>query len=320
MKNKHRGFAFYWSSRAQSRDLRSFGFAQDDKGGFTLIELSIVLVIIGLIVGGVLMGRDLIQAATIRGAVSQIEEYNRAANTFRLKYNYLPGDIPDPDASSVGLTSRGSYAGQGNGDGLLLGSSPASSYSVGTMQTGETQVFWRDLSESAMIGNTFNTALSDTLHSGLIDFTTTPSLYDYYPVSKLGDKMLIIAWSGAKCTGNCWIQDGINKFSIAEGVHLVNGQPYAGMLPTLPVNIVANFDTKMDDGMPLTGRVKAQYVRYSVAPIWAQVDRVDEPEDATPASSSTCFDNNNVGSATPEYTLDVNGGNGRNCALTINFQ
>jgi prepilin-type N-terminal cleavage/methylation domain-containing protein len=44
--------------------------------GFTLIELSIVLVIIGLIVGVILVGPDLIEAATIRSQISQIDKYN----------------------------------------------------------------------------------------------------------------------------------------------------------------------------------------------------------------------------------------------------
>jgi prepilin-type N-terminal cleavage/methylation domain-containing protein len=65
------------------------------KHGFTLIELSIVLVIIGLIVGGILVGRDLISAAAVRAQISQIERYHTAANTFRTKYAYLPGDIPN---------------------------------------------------------------------------------------------------------------------------------------------------------------------------------------------------------------------------------
>ena len=61
--------------------------------GFTFVELSIVLAIIGLLVGGVLVGRDLIKAAEIRGHVQQIEKYNAAANTFRSKYGGLPGDL-----------------------------------------------------------------------------------------------------------------------------------------------------------------------------------------------------------------------------------
>jgi prepilin-type N-terminal cleavage/methylation domain-containing protein len=59
---------------------------------FTLIEMSIVLVIIGLIVGGVLVGQSLISAAAVRAQISQIERYQTAVNAFRDKYSGLPGD------------------------------------------------------------------------------------------------------------------------------------------------------------------------------------------------------------------------------------
>jgi prepilin-type N-terminal cleavage/methylation domain-containing protein len=58
-------------------------------GGFTLIELSIVLVIIALIVGGVLVGKDLISAAYVRAQITQIERFNTAVNTFYGKYGYI---------------------------------------------------------------------------------------------------------------------------------------------------------------------------------------------------------------------------------------
>src|ERR1700722_19638100 len=94
--------------------------------GFTLIELSIVLVIIGLIVGGVLVGRDLIEAAAIRAQISQIEKYQTAVNTLRAKYEYLTGDMPDPAASACGFYPRGLYAGEGDGNGVIEGvSAPA---------------------------------------------------------------------------------------------------------------------------------------------------------------------------------------------------
>jgi hypothetical protein len=49
--------------------------------------MSVVLVIIGLLVGGVLVGQNLIAAAGLRATISQIEKYNTAANTFRGKYD-----------------------------------------------------------------------------------------------------------------------------------------------------------------------------------------------------------------------------------------
>ncbi|MEQ1788912.1 MAG: type II secretion system protein [Rickettsiales bacterium] len=62
------------------------------QAGFTLIELSIVLVIIGLIVGGVLVGRDLIRAAEIRSIATQKETIITSIMTFKLKYNCIAGD------------------------------------------------------------------------------------------------------------------------------------------------------------------------------------------------------------------------------------
>src|SRR5271170_5107299 len=92
-----------------------------ESGGFTLVELSIVLVIVGLITGGVLVGQDLISAAATRAQISQIEKYQTAVNTFRGKYGYLPGDIPAPYATQFGFVAKGANLGQGDGSGIIQG-------------------------------------------------------------------------------------------------------------------------------------------------------------------------------------------------------
>ena len=94
---------------------------RDRSAGFTLIELSIVLVVIGLLVGGVLVGRDLMAASAIRAQISQIEKYQQAVNTFKGKYGYLPGDIPAPEASRFGFSARGTFLGMGDGNGIIEG-------------------------------------------------------------------------------------------------------------------------------------------------------------------------------------------------------
>jgi prepilin-type N-terminal cleavage/methylation domain-containing protein len=79
-----------------------------DNSGFTLIEMAIVIVIIGLLIGGVLVGRDMISAAEVRAQVLQIEKYNTAANVFREKYACLPGDCKN--ATNFGFKARGAVA------------------------------------------------------------------------------------------------------------------------------------------------------------------------------------------------------------------
>ena len=105
------------------------------RSGFTLIELSIVLVIIGLIIGGVLVGRDLIHAAEIRKTIKQTEQFDAAINTFRNKYNCLPGDCTKP--AEFGFTGYKDYIGthviqpaDGNGDGKISDDDPASPHEI----------------------------------------------------------------------------------------------------------------------------------------------------------------------------------------------
>jgi prepilin-type N-terminal cleavage/methylation domain-containing protein len=69
--------------------------AQKNVSAFTLIELSIVLVVIGLIVGGVVGGKSLIKSARLSKVVSGFSTLKTAINTFELQYDSLPGDMPD---------------------------------------------------------------------------------------------------------------------------------------------------------------------------------------------------------------------------------
>ena len=60
---------------------------------FSLVELSIVLVILGLLVGGVLSGQALIHAAELRAVTEEYQRYTTAIQTFRGKYFFYPGDM-----------------------------------------------------------------------------------------------------------------------------------------------------------------------------------------------------------------------------------
>lgn len=99
--------------------------------GFTLIELSIVIVIVALLVGGVLVGRSLINASQLRAVTTEVNAYISALSTFRDKYNALPGDLPNavqywgavaggtaegPNTTCANLTTGSSGTATCNGD------------------------------------------------------------------------------------------------------------------------------------------------------------------------------------------------------------
>lgn len=84
------------------------------KKGFTLIELSIVLIIIGLVIGGVMVGKTLIKSAEVSRAIGDLDKINAAVNSFKIKYNCLPGDC----TNSTSLFDS-TVAGNGNGNGLI---------------------------------------------------------------------------------------------------------------------------------------------------------------------------------------------------------
>lgn len=197
------------------------------QGGFTLIELSIVLVIIGLIVGGVLVGQDLIKAAEVRAGVGQIEKYEAAANTFRSKYNGLPGDIPN--AGNFGLTTLG-VTGNGNG---VLGRTADDANDF----DGESAAFFRHLAQTNLVADSITGA----------DFTAANvnTVTAYVPASKMGRGVLVMPYGSG----------GLNYYSL--GVMSVA----AGQV-TMPADDAGmavidafNFDTKLDDGNPSTGKV-----------------------------------------------------------------
>jgi prepilin-type N-terminal cleavage/methylation domain-containing protein len=285
--------------------------------GFTLIELSIVLVIIGLIIGGVLVGQDLVKAAETRATMGQIEKYNSAVNTFQTKYGALPGDIPTTLVAQFGFGAapgsvRAGTAGLGNGDGLIdgynfevLGMWPCAH--VG----GENAWFWEDLStNSHLIDETFNTATDVYIPGGTV---VASVIAQYLPTAKLGKGNYI-----SICE-----QSGQNYFVLSVAT-LIGAPSDYDSIPGLSVAQAYNIDQKIDDGLPQTGNVTAQFQNNpsstNGAPtgnglVW--VGTVDTS--ATNGSPTTCYDNGgNAGQQ--HYSMEQNNGSGPNCALSFRMQ
>ncbi len=85
------------------------------RSGFTLVELSIVLVIIGLLIGGVLKGKSMIENAKLKRVKADADGIVAATYGYQDKYGYLPGDDPQDRSTELGATSCTG----GDGDGLF---------------------------------------------------------------------------------------------------------------------------------------------------------------------------------------------------------
>jgi prepilin-type N-terminal cleavage/methylation domain-containing protein len=90
-------------------------FRNQQKGGFTLVELALVLVIIGLLITGVLKGEALIQNAKVKKAVNQKDSLTAAFYTYYDRYNWYPGDAP---ATVTNIPTQG-HTDNGDGDGQI---------------------------------------------------------------------------------------------------------------------------------------------------------------------------------------------------------
>lgn len=93
--------------------------------GFSLIEMSIVLAIIGLILGGVLSGIALKRNIQIKAVMDQEGRLAQAMTAFKEMYGGWPGDLWNATDKFGATDSYGNIVSNGNGDGRIYGNNPA---------------------------------------------------------------------------------------------------------------------------------------------------------------------------------------------------
>lgn len=215
--------------------------------GFTLIELSIVLVIIGLISGSLLVGMDMTRAALIRSQVKQFEQYTVAYHAFRTKYACLPGDC---------LRASQFFNGALNGDGDEEIENNMSDYydSSGMVQwslSTEYREFFISLGAAGMVSGTFDG--SATIGQGMAALTYNDSKGFFVSDSKsfrvLNPGVSRNPDIAGRRTGRNWI------WAVACNVSGDSLWMWDDDCSIFRGDDLKNLDIKMDEGQPLRGRV-----------------------------------------------------------------
>jgi len=212
---------------------------QTSQAGFTLVELAIVMIIIGLLIAGVLKGQELIGNARVTSTVAQIKAIDAAVSTFKDTYAALPGDMTTP-TTRLPACAAAPCSNAGNGDGKLA-NIPATAPTAAQ----EGFAFFPQLAAADLI-----TGISPA--AGSVAFGVN------FPAAKI-DNSGFFAGSAATAAdltnaiGTLGSPSGLYLSLVATVANVTAAAASEGLTPSQASRI----DTKLDDGSPGTGSVVA---------------------------------------------------------------
>ena len=219
--------------------------------GFTLFEFSIVVTVISLIIGGILAGQAMIQNAKLQSVMADIDAFTKAAQTFRDKYNYLPGDLPTaetfwgsmtgcPTPAYSAIASQKTCNGDGNGH--------IGDHWVGLTHDYEMFTMWQQLSDSGLIKGTFSgMSTASSFYDGLPGINIPKSVYE-----NGGYMLLFVQPQNFAADPNYFAAD--YGHMIAFGSNSANNLTQQALITPEEASII---DSKIDDGLPAEGKVLA---------------------------------------------------------------
>lgn len=216
--------------------------------GFTLVELAIVLVIVGLLIGGILKGQELIAGTRVTSTASQIKAIETAVASFQDTYGALPGDMSRADtrlpacATAASVCMMGSTAGSGggNGDGVI-----ANSFGTTAAVTQEGNAFFAHLAAGNLLNGVDPTATAATAAAkGILVSPIAQTVA--YRAGSIASAQALLGSPVTQQSGTYLML--ANQTTAIANAAAVEGN---GMQPKAAQKI----DEKIDDGRPNTGTV-----------------------------------------------------------------
>jgi prepilin-type N-terminal cleavage/methylation domain-containing protein len=211
--------------------------------GFSLVELSIVIILLALLVGGIIATRSMIANSRLTGVITDIKKYSKAMDDFQEVYQALPGDISDPNSSPSSSTKlafpdpadAAIYPAGGNGNGNIDTTSFANPRITGTPNTTEALQFWLHLKLAKLIAGNFDglspyTLAVDAVKGGVPGSKIDGVGYNVRTDATLGTLFELAGFSAS-----------LSKSNLAA-------------LSPVDASVI---DGKIDDGIPNTGIVQS---------------------------------------------------------------
>ncbi len=221
-----------------------------NQSGFTLIEIAIVLVIIGLLLGGVLKGQELINSAKVKDLANDFKNIPVLIYGYQDKFRSLPGDDPNADTHVNG--TKAAPGGTLLGDGTLNGTWDS------VTATNETVVFWQHVRLAG-------------LSTGLTTVSVAGGLLDpYFPANTLGGRIGI--------QGNLGTADAPRPIATIPGSYVICSA-------NIPGKFARQLDVTMDDGATNTGSMRATLAKAGTA----AVNAGQNVETLSPANDDTLY-------------------------------
>ena len=205
----------------------AFNCRKSTEAGFTLVEIAIVLVIIGLLLGGILKGQEMITQAKIKNIINDFNGVTTAVTSYQDRYRALPGD--DQNATTRWVTQAPA---SGNADGIIQGLYNANN-TGGTngapASAGESNLFWQHLRVAGFVAG---------LTQGTGSGTPPPNAVG----GIIGVEAAVVGTNGL----------GFTSLIIC--------------FSNLPEKVASAVDAQMDDSNPASGQVRAQLQTVSNPP------------------------------------------------------